>query len=58
MEYCEANYVVMFSLLGSCSSDINKNIPLWHYDIVLPEEEEDYSLSYLFNLTIDELKKY
>ena len=58
MEYCEANWLVMFSLLGSCLSDINKNISLWHYDILLPEEEEDYSLSYLFNLTIDELKKY
>ena len=30
---------------------------LWHYDILLPEEEEDCSLSYLLNLTIDELKK-
>ena len=29
---------------------------LWHYDILLPEEEKDCSLSYLLNLTIDELK--
>ena len=59
MEDCEANYVVLRLLLGSCLSDINKNIPLWHYGILLPEEEEeDCSLSYLLNLTIDELKKY
>ena len=58
MEYCEANCVVLRSLLGSCLSDVNKNMPLWHYDIRLPEEKEDRSLSYLLNLTIDELKKY
>ena len=57
MEDYEANCVVLRSLLGSCLSDINKNMPLWHYGILLPEEEEDCSLSYLFNLTIDELKK-
>ena len=32
-------------------------MPLWHYDIPLPEEEENCSLSYSLNLTIDELKK-
>ena len=53
MEDCEANCVVIRSLLGSCLSDINKNISLWHYGILLPEEEEDCSLSYLLNLTID-----
>ena len=57
MEDFEANYVVLRSLLGSCLSDINKNIPSWHYGILLPEEKEDCSLSYLLNLTIDELKK-
>ena len=56
MEDCEANCVVLRSLLGSCLSDINKNMPLWHYGILLPEEEEDCSLSYLLNLSIDELK--
>ena len=56
MEDCEANCVVIRSLLGSCLSDINKNMSLWHYGILLPEEEEDCSLSYLLNLTIDELK--
>ena len=56
MEDCEANCVVLRSLLGYCLSDINKNIPLWHYGILLPEEEEECSLSYLLNLTIDELK--
>ena len=57
MEDCEANCVVIRSLLGSCLSNINKNMPLWRYDILLPEEEEDCSISYLLNLTIDELKK-
>ena len=57
MEDCEANCVVLRSLLASCLSDINRNMLLWHYGILLPEEEEDCSLSYLLNLTIDELKK-
>ena len=57
MEDCEANYVVLRSLFGSFLSDIDTNMPLWHYSILLPEEEEDVSLSYLLNLTIDELKK-
>ena len=56
MEDCEANCVVLRSLLGSCLSDINKNVPLWHYGILLTEEE-DCSLSYLMNLTINELKQ-
>ena len=56
MEDCEANGVVLRSLFGSCLSDINKNMPLWYYGIPLPEEEEDCSLSYLSNLSIDELK--
>ena len=58
MEDCEANCVVIRSLLGSCLSDINKNMPLSHYGILLPEEEEECSLSYLLNLSIDELKEY
>ena len=58
MEDCEANCVVLRSLLGSCLSNIDKNMTLWHYGILLPEEEKDCSLSYLLNLTIDELKKY
>ena len=53
MEDCEANCVVLRSLLGSCLSDIDKNIPC----ILLPEEEEDCSFSHLLNLKIDELKK-
>ena len=31
-------------------------MPLWHYGILIPEED-DCSLSYLLNLTIDELEK-
>ena len=58
MEDCEANCVVLPSLFGSYLSDINKNMPLWYYGIILPEEEEDCSFSYLLNLTIDESKKY
>ena len=56
MDDCEANCVVIRSLLGSYLSDINNNMSLWHYGILLPEEEEDCSLAYLLNLTIDELK--
>ena len=57
MEDCEVNCVVLRSLFGSCLSDINKNMPLWHYGNLLSEEEEDCSISYLLNLIIDELKK-
>ena len=53
MDDCEANCVVIRSLLGSCLSDIDNNMSLWHYGILLPEEEEDGSLSCLLNLTID-----
>ena len=58
MEDYEANHVVIRLLLGSWLSGINKNMPSCHYGILLPEEEDDCSLSYLLNLTIDELKKY
>ena len=57
MKDCEANCIVLRSLLGSCLSDINKLMPLWYYGILLPKEEEDYSLSYLLNITIDEMKR-
>ena len=58
MEDCEANCIVLRSLLGSYLFDINKNMPFWHYGILLPEEEEEEcSLSSLLNLTIDELKQ-
>ena len=56
MEDCEANCIVLRSLLGACLSDINKLMPLWYYGILLPKEEEDCSLSYLLNITIDEMK--
>ena len=52
MEDCEADCIVLRSLLGSCLSNINKLLPLWHYGIMLPEEEEDCSIYYLLNLTI------
>ena len=41
MEDCEANCTVLRSVLGSCLSDINKLLPLWHCGILSPEEEED-----------------
>ena len=57
MKDCEANCIVLRSLLGSCLSDINKLMPLWYYGILLPKEEEDYSLPFLLNLTIVQLKQ-
>ena len=57
MDDYESNCIVLRSILGSCLSNINKLIPLWYYDILLPEEEEDTSLSCLLNLTIVQLKK-
>ena len=56
MEDYEANCIVLRSLLGFCLSDINKLMPLWYYGILLPKEEEECSLSYLLNITIDEMK--
>ena len=57
MEDFQANCIVLWPLLGSYLSDINKLIPLWHYGILLPEEKKYFILSYLLNLTTDELKK-
>ena len=53
MEHCEANCIVLRSLLGSCLSDINKLMSLWYYSILSSKEEKDCSLSFLLNLTID-----
>ena len=57
MDDYESNYIVLRIILGSYLSDINKLMPLWYYGILLPEEEEDCSLSFLLNLTIVELKR-
>ena len=57
MDNYESNCIVLRTILGSCLSDINKFMPLWHYIILLLEEKEDVSLSYLLNLTIVELKQ-
>ena len=57
MDDYESNCIVLRSIVESYLSDINKWILLWHYDIVLPEIEEDASLSYLLNLIIVQLKK-
>ena len=57
MDNFESNCIVLRTILGSCLSDINILMPLLHYDILLPEEEEDYSLTFLLNLTIGEFKQ-
>ena len=47
MDDYESNFIVLRTILGSCLSDINKLMPLWHYGILLPvEEEEGCSLSF------------
>ena len=43
-------------LFGLCLSEINQHIPLWHYGILLPEQDE-CRLSSLLNISIDELKQ-
>ena len=57
MDDYESNCIVLRSILGSCLSDINKIMPLWHYDIFLPEEAEECCLCSLLNLKIVELKQ-
>ena len=57
MDDCESNGIVLRSILGSYLSDINKLIPLWHYEILLPEAAEWYCLCSLLNLIIVELKQ-
>ena len=57
MDNYESNCIVLRTILGFCLSGINKFMPLWHYSILLLEEKEDVSLSYLLNLTIVELKQ-
>ena len=43
-------------LFGSCLSEINQHIPLQHYGILLPEQEE-CSPSSLLNISMDNLKQ-
>ena len=57
MDDYESNCIVLISILGSCLSDINKLMLLWHYGIILPETAEEYCLCSLLNLTIVELKQ-
>ena len=45
MENYESNCIILRVILGSCLYDINKLMPLWYYGILLPEEEENCSLS-------------
>ena len=52
MDHYESNCIVLRAILGSCLSGINKSMPLWRYDILLPEEEEDCSLSFMLDLKI------
>ena len=53
----ESNCIVLTSILGSCLSDINKLMPLWHYVIILTETDEEYCLYSLLNLTTFVLKQ-
>ena len=57
MDNCKSNSIVLSEISGSCLSDINKLMPLWHYGILLPKEEKYSSLSFMFNLTINGLNK-
>ena len=57
MDDYESNCIVLRSILGSCLSDINKLMPLWHYMIILPEAAEEYCLCSLLNLSLVELKQ-
>ena len=56
MDDYESNFIVLRSISGSCLSNINKLMPLWHYGIILPEAAEECSLYSLLNLTIVELR--
>ena len=57
MDDYESNCIVLRSILGSCLSDINKLMPLWHYGIILPETAEECCLCSLLNLTLVELNQ-
>ena len=57
MDSYESNCIILGIILGSFLSDIKKLTQLWYYNILLPEKEEDTSLSLLFNLRIVQLKK-
>ena len=57
MDDYETNYIVLRTILDSCLSNINKLKPLWHYGILLTEIEEDFSISYLFNLSNCRIEK-
>ena len=56
MDDYESNCIVLRSILGSCLSDINKLMPLWHYGIILSEAAEECCLCSLLNLTLVKLK--
>ena len=57
MDTFESNCIVLRTILGSCLSGIIKLMPLWHYGILSLEEEGNYSISFLLNLTMVELKQ-
>ena len=54
MEKYESNCLLIQLLFGSCLSKIDQHIPLWHYSILLSDQEK-YSMSSLLNISIDEL---
>ena len=57
MDNYESNCIILRAILGSCLSDIKKSLSLWHYIILLLEDEEYYSISFMLNLTISKLKQ-
>ena len=56
MEKYKSNCHMIWLLFDSCLSEINQYIPLCHYGILLPEQEE-CNMSSLLNISIDELKQ-
>ena len=57
MDNYESCSIVLWTILGSNLRDINRLTPSLYYGIRLPEEEEDYNLSFILNLKINELKQ-
>ena len=56
MDNYESNCHTIRLLFGSCLSEINQYIPLWHYGILLSKKENSSLLS-LFNMSMDDLKQ-
>ena len=55
MEKYESKCRMIRLIFGSCLSEINQHISLWHYGILSPEQEE-VSMPSLLTISIDEFK--